>query len=179
MRPIHTAGKLPCWALIVDLNVNWKMGEQHLAHFHSLIRFTGQQSHLRNHGDADKVTHDYSSVVPPDWSDTPPPPLHTHWSSQCPCSTSLCPSGGGSITDDPRLFFTSGLVNHSTNTLHSSWSTHFYHTSLFYHMAVFSNDKAITQLQKLCSVTNCIHILQLQLDEKLILTIHFSVFFWY
>lgn len=157
------------------------MGEQHLAHFHSLIRFTGQQSHLRNHGDADKVTHDYSSVVPPDWSDTPTP-TSTHSKSLVKMHSlkqpvSLCPSGGGSITDDPRLFFTSGLVSHSSNTLHSSWSTHSYHTSLFYPMALFFNDKAITQLPKLCSVTNCVHMLQLQLDEKLNLTTRFTVFF--
>lgn len=59
---------LPCWALIGDQDVSGKEAEWRLAHFYSLITFTGPQSHLRNHGDADKVTHDYSSMALPDWT---------------------------------------------------------------------------------------------------------------
>lgn len=58
----------PCWALIGDQDENRKETEKPVAHFCSFITFTGPQSHLRNHGDADKVTHDYSSVAPPDWT---------------------------------------------------------------------------------------------------------------
>lgn len=62
------AWMLPCRALIGDQDVRGKKTERRSAHFHSLITFTGPQSHLRNHGDADKVTHDYSSMAPPDWT---------------------------------------------------------------------------------------------------------------
>lgn len=56
----------PCWALIVDLNVSRKETTHHLGNFYSLVTFIGPQSHLRIHGDADKVTHNYSSMVAPD-----------------------------------------------------------------------------------------------------------------
>lgn len=56
----------PCWTLTDDLDVRKRKTMHHLANFYSLITFIGPQSHLRNHGDADKVTHDYSSMVEPD-----------------------------------------------------------------------------------------------------------------
>lgn len=55
-------------AVIGDQDENRKETEKPVAHFCSFITFTGPQSHLSNHGDADKVTHDYSSVVLPDWT---------------------------------------------------------------------------------------------------------------
>lgn len=67
--------------------------ERRLAHFYSLITFTGPQSHLRNHGDADKVTHDYSSMALPDWTAPESLAKRIHQRSLCPCSTSICPSG--------------------------------------------------------------------------------------
>ena len=51
------------------------------------------QSHLCNHGDADKVTHDYSSVVPSDWTAPESLAKRIHQRSLCPRSTSMCPSG--------------------------------------------------------------------------------------
>lgn len=62
----HMAWNLPYWALIVDGDVRRKKTPRRLANFCSLVTFAGPQSHLRNHGDADKVTHDYSSMVEPD-----------------------------------------------------------------------------------------------------------------
>lgn len=65
----------------------------HLGNFYSLVTFIGPQSHLRIHGDADKVTHNYSSMVAPDWAN---PRLHPKQpcrsvliNSLCPCSTSV------------------------------------------------------------------------------------------
>lgn len=58
--------------------------EQRLAHFYSLITFTGPQSHLRNHGDADKVTHDYSSIGGA-WLDSPREPCKTYSSALPVC----------------------------------------------------------------------------------------------
>lgn len=87
----HTAWKLPCWALIVDLDVRRKRTMNHLANFYSLITFIGPQSHLRNHGDADKVTHDYSSMAEADWANPrllPKEPCRSVFiNSLCPCST--------------------------------------------------------------------------------------------
>lgn len=62
------AWMLPRWAVIGDQDVRGKETERRLADFYSLITFTGPHSHLRNHGDADKVTHDYSSMALPDWT---------------------------------------------------------------------------------------------------------------
>lgn len=98
------------------LSSNWRSrcareeDEVSFAHFYSLITFTGPQSHLCNHGDADKVTHDYSSMVPPDWTAPKSLARRIHQRSLCPCSTSICPSGWWkSISAALSLFFTSGL----------------------------------------------------------------------
>lgn len=92
-RSKHTAWMLPCWALIGDQDVCGKEAEHRLAHFYSLITFTGPQSHLCNHGDADKVTHDYSSMALPDWTAPESHVKRIHQHSLCPCSTSKCLSG--------------------------------------------------------------------------------------
>lgn len=103
----HMAWMLPCRALIGDQDVRGKKTERRLAHFHSLITFTGPQSHLRNHGDADKVTHDYSSMAPPDWTAPESLAKRIHQRSLCPCSTSIRPSGWwGRISAALGLFFT-------------------------------------------------------------------------
>lgn len=86
------AWMLPRRALIGDQDVRWKEKEQRLAHFYSLITFTGPQSHLRNHGDAHKVTRDYSSMAQPDWTAPESLAKRIHQRSLCPCSTSVCPS---------------------------------------------------------------------------------------
>lgn len=117
--PKHMAWMLPCWAVIGDQDVRGKKMERRLAHFYSLITFTGPQSHLRNHGDADKVTHDYSSMAVPDWTAPESLAKHIHQLSLCPCSTSICPSGWwGSISAALRLFFT--LTSCLNLTLHLS-----------------------------------------------------------
>lgn len=89
----HMAWKLPRWALIVDLDVRRKRTMHHLANFYSLITFIGPRSHLRNHGDADKVTHDYSSMVEPDCANPrllPKEPCRSVFiNSLRPCSTFL------------------------------------------------------------------------------------------
>lgn len=85
----HLARLLPCWALIGDQHVLGKETEKPLAHFYSLITFTGPQSHLCNHGDADKVTHDYSSMALPDWTAPESLEQRIHQRSLCPCSTSI------------------------------------------------------------------------------------------
>lgn len=119
---------LPCWALIGDQDVRGKETERRLAHFYSLIAFTGPQSHLRNHGDADKVTHDYSSMAPPDWTAPKSPAKRIHQRSLCSCSTSICPWGWrGSISAALSLFFTltsgfnptpSSLLSNYLSSLH-------------------------------------------------------------
>lgn len=86
------AWALLCQALIGDQNVRGKKTTRHLACLYSLITFTGPQSHLRNHGDTDKVTHDYSSPVPPDWTAPESLAKRIHQHSLCPCSTSVHPS---------------------------------------------------------------------------------------
>lgn len=65
---------------------------QHLVRLHFLITFTGPQSHPRNHGDTDKVTHDYSSAVLPDWTAPKSLAKRIHQRSLCPYSTSVQPS---------------------------------------------------------------------------------------
>lgn len=79
------AWMLPCWTLIGDQDVCREETEWWLAHFYSLITFTGPQSHLCIHGDADKVTHDYSSMVLPDWT-APESPCKTYSSALEPVS---------------------------------------------------------------------------------------------
>lgn len=80
---------LHCQNLIGDWNVRGKKTKPHLAGLYSLITFTGPQSHLRNHGDTDKVTHDYSSAVLPDWTAPKSLAKRIHQRSLCPCSTSV------------------------------------------------------------------------------------------
>lgn len=102
----HMTWMLPCWALIGDQDVRRKETERRLAHFYSLITFTGPQSHLRNHGNADKVTHDYSSMELPDWTAPGSLAKCIHQRSLCPCSTSTCPSGWLESISALSLFFT-------------------------------------------------------------------------
>lgn len=78
-RPHFLDGPLP--------ESNWRLKcarEKDDLRLHFLITFTGPQSHPRNHGDTDKVTHDYSSAALPDWTAPESFAKRIHQRSLCP-----------------------------------------------------------------------------------------------
>lgn len=89
----HISWLVTCQILIGDWNVRGKKTNHDSAGLHLLITFTEPVSHPRNHSDTDKVTHDYSSAVLPDWTAPKSLAERIHQHSLCPYSTSVQSSG--------------------------------------------------------------------------------------